>query len=429
MDGTRTLLVALLLCLALLGGVAVADDPGDAAALQEQTDDSGDAVKQTDDSGDAVQQTDDTDRGMSVLAAGNTSEYLAPPPDRIDRTDSRTAGLDVAAAVEADAGALESAYVGEATERRYAAATTDAERETALEEAVERLSERTAELRSTERTAIRQYNDGTIGPHELLRTLTTIHRAAEVTTERLRWAETTANDLGMDSTAERASAHRGQLVPTGGPIRAELDTVAAAGGSLGVRIETAGDGMVLAAVDRTDDTYLREAHDPEARDTQTADRYNGSPLLALERVEQLYPWVAENDLGISASPIGPVFDRVYRFSIPHPHGELETYLDSGSEDVVAEFQQNDVGALPIETTRTTADGHRLVVATTRGGGPLGISVVDAATESPVDAEIELNGERIGSTGGDRLWTVSPRGTVSINATHAEGTVSLETAVP
>jgi len=415
MDGTRTLLVALLLCLTLLGGVAVADDPGDRDAIPQQTDD-------------APQQTDDTDPGMSVLSAGNTSEYLAPSPDRIDRTDSRTAGLDVAAAVEADAGALESAYVGETVERRYAEATTDAEREAVVEEAVERLSERTAELRSTERTAIRRYNDGSIGPHELLRTLTTVHRAADVTTERLRWVEIRANDLGMDSAAERASARRAQLVSAGGPIRAELDAVTADGGSLSVRIETAGDGIVLAAVDRTDDTYFREAHDPEARDPQTADRYNGSPLLALERIEQLYPWVTENDLGISASPIGPVFDRVYRFNIPHPHGELETYLDSGSEDVVVEFQQNDVEALPAETTRTTADGHHLVVATTRGGGPLGVSVVNAATETPVDAEIELNGERIGSTGGDRLWTVSPRGTISINATHAEGTVSLETSI-
>jgi len=186
---------------------------------------------------------------------------------------------------------------------------------------------------------------------------------------------------------------------------------------------------VLAAIDRTGDTYLREAHDPEARDRQTADQYSGSPLLALERIEELYPWVTENDLGVSASPIGPTFDRVYRFTIPHPHGELETYLDSGSESVAVEFQRNDPAALPTDRTETTADDHRLVVDATRGGGPVGISVVDAATGDPVDARIELNGVTVGSTGGDRLWTVAPRGSVSIDATHADGTVSTELSLP
>jgi hypothetical protein len=161
-------------------------------------------------------------------------------------------------------------------------------------------------------------------------------------------------------------------------------------GEVGIAADATDERAVyLTAVDGDDGTYLREAHDPSARDPRTPDQYGGSPLLALERMERVYPWVTENNLGVSASPIGPTFDRVYRFSIPHPHGELETYLDSGSEAVTVEFQRNDLDSLPTETTRTTANGLRLVVETTRGGGPVGVSALDDTTGDPVDATVEL----------------------------------------
>ncbi|WP_181691501.1 hypothetical protein [Natronomonas sp. LN261] len=417
MDGTRALVAALLLCVAPIGGIAVAESPGDSSGVGVGGSPGAVAEPQ--------RTTEDADGSMSILTVENTSEYLAPPPDGVDRTGSGTTGINVAAAVEADAGGLESAYVASTLERRYANADTTAERRAVVEDSADRLTRRVDELRTRERTAIRQYNEGTIETHELVRRLTVVSRAAEVTAGSLEWLETTANDLGMDGQAERAATGRVRLLPFGGPVRSELAGVVAGDGSLHVYAETAGDGVVLAAVDPADDTYLREAYDPSARDSGTPDQYGGSPLFALEQMERLYPWVTENDLGISASPIGPVFDRVYRFSIPHPHGELETYLDSGSEAVTVEFQRNDVDALPTETRRNTENDLRLVANATRGGGPVEIAVLDATTGEPVDADLQLNGDPVGSTGGDRLWTVAPRGPVSVNATHADETVSLE----
>jgi hypothetical protein len=410
MDGTRALVFALLLCVAPIGGIAVdAEGVGGLGEPQETT--------------------ADPDRSMAVLATPNTSEYLAPSADDIERSGNHTAGLDVAAAVEADAGGLESAYLGETLERRYANAATDAEREAVVEDGADRLAARADELRGTERSAIRQYSEGTIDARELLRTLTVVSRTAGRTIDRLEWLETRATRLGMDAEADRAATERVGLVPTTGPVRAELADAAVGSGPVRVYVETAGDGIVLAAVDGDDGTYLREAHDPSARDPRTPDQYGGSPLLALERMERVYPWVTENNLGVSASPIGPTFDRVYRFSIPHPHGELETYLDSGSEAVTVEFQRNDLDSLPTETTRTTANGLRLVVETTRGGGPVGVSALDDTTGDPVDATVELNGDPVGTTDSDRLWAVAPRGPVTVNATHDGETVSLETTLP
>ncbi|CCQ35400.1 uncharacterized protein Nmlp_1190 [Natronomonas moolapensis 8.8.11] len=406
MDGTRALVFAFLLCVAPIGGVVVgAEGVGGPGELQETT--------------------ADPDRSMTVLATPNTSEYLAPSAEGIERSGNHTAGLDVAAAVEADAGGLESAYLGETLERRYTSAASDAEHEAVVEDGVERLAARAGELRGTERTAIRQYNEGAIDARELLRTLTVVARVAGATVDRLEWLETRANRLEMDAEADRAATERAGLVPATGPVRTELAGAAAGSGSVRVYVETAGDGVVLAAIDRDDGTYLREAHDPSARDRRTQDQYGGSPLLALERMERIYPWVTENNLGVSASPIGPPFERVYRFSIPHPHGELETYLDSGSEAVAIEFQRNDLDSLPTQRSRTTANGLRLVVDTTRGGGPIGVSALDDATGDPLNARIELGGDPIGSTDGDRLWAVAPRGPVTVTAAHDGETVSLE----
>lgn len=410
MDGVRALVLALLLCVAPIGGIVVdAEAVGGLAEPQETT--------------------ADPDRSMTVLATPNTSEYLAPSAGDIERSGNHTAGLDVAAAIEADAGGLEGAYLGETIERRYANAATDAERDAVVEDGVDRLATRVDELRETERTAIRRYNEGAIDTRELLRTLTVVSRTAGTTVDRLEWLETRANRLDMDAEANRAATDRVRLLSTTGPVRDELADAAAGEGPARVYAETAGNGIVLATVDRDDETFLREAFDPSARDTETPDQYGGSPLLALERVERIYPWVTENNLGVSASPIGPTFDRVYRFSIPHSHGELETYLDSGSEAVTVEFQRNDLESFPTDTTRTTTNGLHLVVDTTRGGGPIGVSVRDDATGDSVDARLELNGDPIGSTGEDRLWAVAPRGPVTVNATYAGETVSLETTPP
>ena len=431
MDGTRAIVFALLLCVAPIGGVVV-DAQGvtaDVVDAQRTTVAPGDAQVTTAAPGDPQETTADPDRSMAVIETANTSEYLAPSASDVERSGNHTVGLDVAAAVEADAGRLEGAYLGGTLERRYANAATDAEREAVLEDGVERLAVRADELRETERTAIRRYGDGAIDDRELLRTLTVVSRAGERTADRLEWLETRANRLDMDAEADRAATERVGLLSATGPVRAELADATAGSGPARVYVETAGDGLVLAAVDREDGTFLREAVDPGARDTQAPDQYGGSPLLALERMEQLYPWVTENNLGVSASPIGPAFERVYRFSIPHPHGELETYLDSGSEAVTVEFQRIDPESLPTETTRTAAGDLRLVVDTTRGGGPIGVSVRDDATGDPLEAAVELNGDPVGSTDEGRLWAVAPRGPVTVNATRGGETVSLEATFP
>ena len=401
MDGTRVVVVALLLCVAPIGGVVASDMV------------------------DEPQQTsEESDRSMSVVTVENSSEYLAPSSEAIDRTERRTVGLDVAGALESDTGELRSVYLLETLQRQYRNADTDGERRAVVERGVEQLSQRVDELEQKERTAIRGFSEDAIDEYELLRTLATVHREAEATDEALEWLETAADDVGAEDVSERATRDLVRLVPMDGPVRDQLSRTIERGSTSKIHVETAGDGVVLATVTRTGDTYLREAHDPTAKATDVSDQYEGNPSPALDRFAELYPWSINSFDAIDA--IGPAQARLYRFGASHPYGELETYLDSGSTEILYETQRIDTGSIPTETRQRTEGDLRLVLNATRAGGPLGVSVLDTATEERVDATVELDGEPVGSTAGDRLWTVAPRGTATIEATHDGETVTLNT---
>lgn len=404
MDGIRALVVAFLLTLAPIGGVVAADTGGGNAEVQQQT-------------------TADSDRLMTVYTPSNTSEYLAPPPGDIDRTDDRQIGLDVAAAVETDARGLEAVYHRETLQRRYQNAGSDAERRVVVENGVERLAGRVDELRATERTTIRRYNDGQITTRELLRTLAVVTRGASETEATLEWLETSADEIGAESEIERAATEQVRLVSMNGPVKARLVGSLTGSDPVQVHVETAGEGFVIATVDRSTDTYLREAYDPTAKTEDIGDRYDENPSPALERFGELYPWTIEGFDSISV--LGPEQVRLYRFGATHSHGNLETYLDGGSTDVLYERQWiNSKGAPSSNVGRVDGD-LRVIATTTRAGGPLGITVIDTTTDNEVDAEIELNGDPIGSTDGDRLWTVAPHGSTTINATYDGQTLTLE----
>lgn len=403
MNGARALVVALLLCVAPLGGIVTADGTG---ALQQTADESG--------------------LSMRVVTADNTSGYLAPHPDSIDRTDDQQTGIDVAATLEAHGNHLESAYLGSALEARYADAETDAERRAVLEEGIDQLEGTVEEYRATETRAIRRYNDGEITMWELVRRLMIVTQGAASTAETIEWLEDEADDLGADNVADRAGTAQVRLVSMDGPVRTQLGTAMAGGTSHRVYVETADAGIVLATVDRTSGTYLREAHDPSAKTDQVGDQYGGNPSPALARFTELYPWAIESFDGIDA--IGPEQVRLYRFGATHPHGTLETYLDSGSTEILYERQRIDPDGMPTDTAEQTANGLRLVVNTTRAGGPLGVAVVDSTTQNPVDATIEVNGTPIGATEGGRVWTVAPRGATTITATADGETVRVETVL-
>lgn len=400
MDGIRVIVVALLLCLAPLGGIS-------AGALQ------------------------DGETGMSVVPEENTSEYLAPPPDSIDQTGQRGMAIDVAGSVSANAGEVRSTYYLASLKRIYDTAATDEERQEVVRNGTERIVERVDELERQERRAIQRYNEGEISETQLLRRLAIVNREARAIAGEDRaidWLNTRADNLGMDSTSDRLSLQQTRLLPLLGPVRSDLASALDGEDDVRVHVETSGDGIVLAMVHQsgTKVEYVREAYDPTAKTVNIGDRYNSSISAAEGRLEELYPWVVTDNVA-TVSTEGPAFARIYQFTYPHRHGQLTVYLDSGSGEVLQDIQRKDPEAVPTSTLDVVDDDLRLVLNRTRAGGSLGVAVYDASSGEPVDARIEFDGDAVGRTGGDRVWTVAPRGEVRINATDGDRTLSHETS--
>ena len=403
MSGSRTvvLILALLVCLGAFGGVALA--------------------------------TTQQSSSMTVQPIDDASNYLAPDAGDVERGGQETTSLDVAASVSANAAGVRSTFSTVSFRRTYDDADTDADRRAVVRNGTERLAERVDALERREQRAIEAYARGETSQEDLFRTLAAIDAEAGARSSTAAELRDRATDLGMDAEAERLSALRIRLVPLQGPVREEI-TEGLDGERTRVHAEAAAGGLVLATVQEDEDgdpVYLREAYDPGIRGVGPDDRYEGDVGAVFDRLGEIYPWVNDGNVGVAdANFISADAARLYSITYEHDHGRLTPYLDGGSNRVVRETQRLRVATLPTESRNVTADSNpetlRVRVETTYPGGPLGVTAFDTATGERVDARVAVDGTVVGSTDGERLWTVAPRGRANVTVVDDER-VSVEIA--
>lgn len=400
MDGTRAIIVALLLSVASLGGISAAQ-PQEAPVEQNAS--------------------------MSVVSAGDGAEYLASAPGAIDRHGQQTASIDAAGAVSANVGEVRSTYRRASLQRSYRDAESPAERRSVVRNGSRELGDQIGSLEQRQRTAVQRYSASEIGEQMLLRKLAVVDEEARSLENTADWIAVRADNLGMDDTETRLSLYRARLQPLQGPARTNVGNAIAGDDPARAHVEVSGGGLVLATVETTDGdaTYVREAYDPSARTNDFETESRAGLAAAEDRLRDLYPWVTNNSTP-TAAPVGPDYARLWRFSYAHPHGTVETYLDVETDEVFLERQTLDPEVVPTTSDRVVEDDLALEINRTRGGGPLGITAVDTVTGDPIAADVTVDGDDLGSTQATRLWTVAPRGQTTINATYRGDTVSYET---
>lgn len=415
MNGLRAVVVALLCCLSMVAGVPVAAD--------------------------GPQSSTATEHGESnVASANNTTEYLAIPESEIDRATTTEGQLDVSAAVAGRTATIRIQSTEIALQKAVRNADNETERREAVRRAADRISARIDHLESRERRAVSNYAAGVSTDTQFVRTLAVIDteaRRTDAAVAALHRQNGRLEDPVL--TQQEIAAFRARLLPLYGPVRKQLGEAVLTGEGNRVYIETGGANIVLATVDNPefdDQRYVREAYIPGARGPAEPSDFDAEDVEA--RFNELYPWTNENqDGGIQIGRYGGrphVFTSagVWPLDVGHAHAAttpgLITFFDGTTADVFREFQFNDpelVPTTPVENE--TAGGNlRLVVETTRAGGPLGVYVVENRTDERVDALVEVNGDTLGSTGGNELWTVAPRGEVTVNATHDGQRITVET---
>lgn len=434
----RTGGTALLCFLLLVGGMA----GGGVAFSEDQGTDTGPSPSAGQHGLAAVSGELDGAAGFTpVVVQSNTTATLRLD-GALDRTASRTTGLDVAGAMAVDAAELHGEYTRRQITHRYANAETDAQRRATVRWGATLLERRIDTLHQREVAARGSFGDGSLSTEAVLRRLAIVGTSAR-TLERATTAlamRATAVGEPTVSTA-RVADLRADLIGLQGPVRDQIARAEAGTAErTRVYIETDGQGVTLATVvtDDSERQFLRSAHVPGARNATLADQFaNGSESrldAAESRARELYPWAFQNRIGSSVGLLagGPplTFAGVYPVTVNHPQGtvrqdDLIVYLDGGTTDAFREIQYLSVPAMPTTTMgRASAGDLNLTVNETYRGGPMTVRVTNA-TGAPVEATILLNGDRIGSTGFDgRRTVIAPGGQVNVTAVRGDDHVTV-----
>lgn len=415
MNGLRAVAVALLCCLSMVAGVPIAADGAQAATATEHGD-------------------------SNVVSADNTTEYLAISDSKIGRTTTTEGQLDVAAAVASQTATIRIRSTEIALQKAVRNADNESERRAAVRRAADRISARIDRLEARERRAVSRYTADGMTDTQFVRTLGVIDTEARKTDAAVTVLHRQNGRLDDPVlTQQEVAAFRARLLPLYGPVRQQLAEAVMTGEGNRVYIETGGTDIVLATVDNPefdDQRYVREAHIRGARGPAESTDFDAEDVES--RFNELYPWTSNHqDGGFQIGRYGGrphVFTSagVWPLDVGHAHAAatpgLITFFDATTADVFREFQFTDPELVPTTTVENeTVEGDlRLVVETTRAGGPIGISMVDNQTGERVDALVDVNGDSLGTTGGDQVWTVAPRGDVTVNATHNGRMVTVET---
>jgi hypothetical protein len=364
-----------------------------------------------------------------IATVPNTTNYAFPAASSPSRQGYVRSNLDVAAAVATDVERLQGQRKRLAFEQRYAAKNTSEERLDVVRATITRTEARIETLDSRQETLFRAYTSDSISAETFLRRLARLDASAAESRALLeRVGNRVRSDIDTSlpvSTQTKLAALRGELVTIPGPLSAEVSgTLRGEASPVTVYTQGAGNGIVLATVDESEflrQATLRSEYTPGVPN-QFAQTEEEPISVAFDRARQLYPWVSNNLQSINRIA-GFGDSDVYLIALSHPHGDLRSYVHGGSTDVFREEHSQRPDAIPVQLTASNVNNTlELRVNATAETGPMRLTVSRGTTNVPTEATIRVNGDRVGSTGGDgALWTIRPSGSLRVNATTDDGT--------
>jgi hypothetical protein len=358
----------------------------------------------------------------------NTSEYLALPSSSDSRSGFGNATLDVAGAAALEDEQLDERYLEQQTLVAFRTADNETMQTRIIERAIDDMENRTDALNQQQARTIDQYNRGTISTTTFLRRLGRIGARADAISETpARLRATVERNPSYSLPSFVRSRLKSLPVKTNihsGPVRGTVArAIVGDSGRQRVYTQTTSQDVVLARV--SGNSYVREAFVASEYDPTGDNEFGRDINLAYDRTQDLYPWVFRNVIG---NPSAEGFAQIYRIEVDHSHGELITFISGSSTNAFREVQDKRLSELPYSRNVTATSGNLTVRAgLTHDTGPMSLSVTRTGTGDPVDADVTVDGENVGSTGSDGLlWTIQPRGQVTVDATTAANeTVSLQ----
>jgi hypothetical protein len=363
--------------------------------------------------------------GTIEISNDNATRYLAINASRINTTTIDTVTLDAGGVVVI--GTREIVRTVN-TEKFGATIRNASDKRAVIDAALDRVANRTDELRARQTAAIEAYNNDKLSTQAFLRELAIIDEKAR----QLRtYADNVRDEIPLldddrIAVGNRISYLQRELNMLTGPVRTNIQS-ALRGDSSGPQryfVRTSAHGVVLATVG--EDEYLREVYLAGAR---TVPNTTGFENLRQARdfVEKSYP-VATNRSGSSEKAYEK--NGLYWFRHKSSSGEkLSIGVNKSSGKVFHEVQVKylgDDGTVPGPTNKS--ERYILTTRITHPGGYMRIQVSNRSNGDNRNGTVSINNETIGFTGEEEegLYILQPAKPTTINVTINGETLSVTT---
>lgn len=318
--------------------------------------------------------------------------------------------------------ALRSEFTAYILEERFRQLETREQRRSLLRNATRRVAATTARLLEREERARSAYVAGSMSADRYVTTLGYLNDSARDQQRILDAVDRLSRP--RSPVLDRTDHLESRLATLQGPVRNHVASVARGNADPHpIYVEASENGVVLSTIDRDDGVFLREAVRTDRVNDETATDGLGASVVENRIMAESYPWLMNVTTGINTLiPRGP---DAWLVALEHPHGSAVTWIDTSTRQVYRDVHRKFLEYYPAGSTEQTLAGDLIVtVNRTYAGGPLQVSLTNRTGE-PLDGEVLIDGERVGSTGSDgTVWTLGPSGTYDVAVVYDDRRVVL-----
>ncbi len=293
----------------------------------------------------------------------------------------------------------------------------------AIKRSVVEVSIATDNLKSREKEAFKLHNEGRLSTKGLLVRLARIDATAKrLSANATMLGQEASNFDDFSQTQNRIGVIRTQLRTLRGPVRHHVARVIAGDAPpTRIYVSTANDGVLLSTI--INGTYVREVYDGSRRTTNSDSKIPISQLQAI--IQKDYPTLWSRGSGGFSSSDQVQASYIFVAELTYGRGNLTAFVDRrGNGNVFEETQSRSLDRAPPTKPMTDTEANlKLTVSPSYPGGPMLVSLENARTGAPVQANVTFTtgGSRthlIGRTNvNGQLWTVMPNGSVTVRAIH------------
>lgn len=410
MDRTRPAIVAfgvaLLICLtgaAVAVGGAVPADIGSDATPDHTTEQSAQTVPEN------------VSPSSPIIFSGEATE-----------SGTATTGVDAGVTAAVGMAEIEAAYNQALLDERLEGAPSAAAERSELRAQQDRVEQRVTELRGAEQATHTELASADRDPVTVGYELARINGAAAAYDEWITYIGQEMDDVEEIEPDRQFGALLVETATLQSPLRDRLMRTAAGADERKQLFVTAGSNGLLLGTN-ADDTFYRDAYDDRLYDQEAEVAID--EIDVLDSVDDQYPWITEFDsIDVSQgldtpSPNG----AASRVTTRHPHGELITFVNRENGDVFFEHQQLDHDSVPTtERINTTDEGLQLTVEETFPTGPMKVTLLDGASEEPLQGTIRIDEQIVGTTDENgHVWIVDSPEERTLSATVATNRIAVQ----